>query len=321
MSKIICIFGGTGFLGKYVTQELARAGYRIKIATRYPESAYELKTYGDVGQIVPVACDYREGGDVDDLVKGCDAVINLIGILYEKGKNNFARIHIDVPERIAKACAKHEVKSFVHVSALGIDKAHSKYAKSKLAGEEAVSKAFPKTTILRPSVIFGPGDGFFNLFAKLSCFLPVLPLIGGGETKFQTVYADDIAHAIAKIVRAGAQGKQDYQDKIYELGGPEIVSFKEIYGRLFEQTNRPRALISIPWGVAKFQGAILSLMPKPLLTRDQVTSLQSDNVVSDKALTFDDLGIAPSAMESVLPEYLSCYKRGGPFSGEKITSF
>lgn len=318
MKKTICVFGGTGFLGKYIVQILARQGWRIKIATRHPESAYDLKTYGNVGQIVPLACNYHDGIDIDNAVMGCDAVINLIGILYEKNKNSFTRIHVDIPEQIAKSCAKHGVKSLVHLSALGVDKGtqktRSKYANSKLAGEKVVRDAFPMAAILRPSVIFGPGDGFFNLFAKLAACLPALPLIGGGKTKFQPVYAGDVATAAGKIVEEMHQGKKAYGGKIYELGGPEIMNFKEIYHRLFKEINRTRKLIALPWGVAKLQATFLGLLPKPLLTRDQVKSLKTDNIVSKGALGFGDLGIAPTAMQSVLSDYLACYKRGGRFT-------
>lgn len=313
-NKIICIFGGTGFLGHHITQELARAGYRIKIATRVPESAYELKTYGSVGQIVPVLCDYRDEKSIQAAVKNCDGVINLVGILFEKGKKNFKRTHVDLAEKIALAVKHEKVAKFIHLSALGVDISKSKYAVSKLAGEIAVQKAYPNATILRPSVVFGADDNFFNMFAKLASFLPCLPLIGGGKTKFQPVYAGDIADAVTKIMR---EDSNKYHGKTYELGGPEIVTFKQIYEILLEQTNRHCRLVNLPFGMAKIQGAFLSLLPKPPLTRDQVKSLETDNIVQDGALGFQDLNINPTAMEIILPTYLACYRRGGRFANKK----
>lgn len=312
--KIICIFGGSGFLGKNITQDLARKGYRIKIATRIPESAYELKSYGTIGQITPVACNYNEEASIQNAVKGCYAVINLVGILYEKGKSKFKKAHIEVPETIAKCCASENVHRFIHISALGIENSSSKYAKSKLQGEEAIKAHFPDVTILRPSVVFGPGDSFFNMFAKLSVFLPALPLIGGGKTKFQPVYVGDIAEAVTNIIE---DKNGDFSGKTYHLGGPEVVSFKEIYEILFAETRRSCALVSIPWPLAKIQGAFMGLLPKPPLTLDQVKSLKFDNIVKGNVLTLEDLGVNPTAMKTILPRYLACYKKGGRFSDKK----
>ena len=311
--KVICIFGGSGFLGNSIVQELARAGFRVKIATRYPESAYELKTYGDVGQIVPFYCNYRDEDSLKSAVAGSYAVINLVGVLFEKGKNKFTRVHRDLPEAIAKACTEQNIPKVVHLSALGIETSKSKYAQSKLAGEGAVLEAFPAATILRPSVVFGAGDNFFNMFAKMASFLPALPLIGGGKTKFQPVYVGDIADAVMNIVTDKAENTQG---SVFQLAGPEVVSFKEIYQILLSEINRNCALVSVPWVVAKIQGTILGLLPKPLLTRDQVKSLQSDNVMDEDAVGLKELGVEPTAMRIILPRYLSNFKRGGRF-GEK----
>jgi len=310
-NKTVCIFGGTGFLGKFITQSLCRAGYRVKIATRLPESVYDLKPYGAVGQVVGYRCDYNSQESITQAINGCDAVINLVGILFEKKKNSFHRIHAQLPEQIAQACAKEKITKFIHVSAMGIDQSQSKYAASKLEGEQRVRAAMPNSVILRPSVVFGPGDGFFNLFAKLSLFLPVLPLIGGGHTKFQPVYAGDIAQAITNII---TNHSDQYDGKTYALGGSEIMTFKEIYQMIFDITKRPRPLVPLPFFIAKIQGAIFSMMPKPLLTMDQVVSLQSDNIIQDGDLTFTDLGITPMTVGSIVPDYLSCYKRGGRFA-------
>lgn len=313
-TKTACIFGGTGFLGRYITQELAKRGYRIKIATRMPESAYDVKLFGNVGQIVPYQCDYHNADSINQAVSGCDVVINLVGILFEKGKNKFQRIHTELPEAIAKACAERSVDRFIHVSALGVDQSQSRYAASKKAGEERVLKAFPNATILRPSVVFGSGDSFFNMFARLSTLLPALPLIGGGHTKFQPVYVGDIADAIGLVAddMTGA-----YEGETYALGGLEILSFKEVYERIFTETGRSTALVPVPWFIAKIQGMVFGLLPKPLLTVDQVRSLKTDNVVPEGAKGFSDLGIEPTPIDSVLPDYLSCYKKGGRFADKK----
>lgn len=313
-TKTACIFGGTGFLGRYVTQELARRGYRIKIATRMPESAYDVKLFGNVGQIVPYQCGYSDAESIVQAVSGCDVVVNLVGILFEKGKNKFGRIHAELPERIAKACAKQSVDKLIHVSALGVEQSKSRYSASKKEGEDLVLKAFPSATILRPSVVFGPGDSFFNMFARLSTLLPALPLIGGGHTKFQPVYVGDIADAVGHIAdNAGDK----YNGETYALGGLEVLSFKEVYERVFKETGRSTALVSVPWFVAKMQGMAFGLMPKPLLTVDQVRSLKTDNIVPEGAKGFSDLGIEPTPIDSVLSDYLSCYKKGGRFADKK----
>lgn len=313
-NKIICIFGGSGFIGQNIVQELARAGYRLKIATRIPECAYQLKTYGNVGQITPFYCDYKNKDSIESVIQGSDIVINLVGILFEKRKNRFMRVHNDLPKTIAEICANKKIEKFIHVSALGVDKAKSKYAKSKLAGEKSARAAFPSTIILRPSVVFGAGDSFFNMFAKMALYFPALPLIGGGHTKFQPVFVGDIANAVANIVNNNAH---EMAGKTYQLAGPEVVSFKEIYAILFQEINRKKILINLPWIVAKIEGSFLSLLPKPPLTRDQVNTLKTDNIKDDGALGLEDLGVTPTAMAVILPQYLSNYKKGGPFANKK----
>ena len=312
--KTICIFGGAGFIGHNITQELARAGFRIKVATRYPESAYALKPCGDVGQVVAMKCDYRDEDSIADVIKGSDAVINLVGVLYETRKNKFIRVHSELPEMIARLSKEQGVAQFIHVSALGIAESQSKYAKSKLSGEEALLEQYCDATVLRPSVVFGAGDNFFNMFAKMATMLPALPLIGGGQTKFQPVYVGDIADAIINIL-TGKAG--DAKGKIYELAGPEVVSFKEIYQILLDEINRDRKLMPVPWAIAKIQGAVLGLLPKPLLTIDQVRSLKFDNVKDKDSLGLNDLAVEPTAMRVILPRYLFNYKKGGRFANKK----
>ncbi|PZO80899.1 MAG: complex I NDUFA9 subunit family protein [Micavibrio aeruginosavorus] len=309
--KQACVFGGTGFIGRQVVRELAKKGYIVKVASRAPASAYFLKTAGNVGQIVPVFCDYSDS-DVRKAVRGCEVVVNCIGILAEKSKAAFTKIHTEVPRSIAKACREEKVSRFIHISALGCDQAHSRYAKSKHNGEKAVLENFQSATILRPSVVFGPEDNFFNMFARLSVVMPFLPLIGGGETKLQPVYVGDVADAVMAAIENPASAGE-----IYELGGPDVLSFRDIYQTLFEHTARPRLLVNLPWGIAKLQGSLLSMLPGPLLTADQVETLKTDNVIQPGMPELHDLGIAPTSMASILPSYLSRYKPGGRFGDKK----
>ncbi len=310
--KQACVFGGTGFVGRQIVRALADQGYTIKVATRVPEKAYFLRTAGNVGQIVPFYCAYGDDASLREAVRGCDVVVNCIGILYEKGKSTFTRIHTELPRAIAKACREEKVDRFIHLSALGCEESHSKYGKSKRNGEMAVLENFASATILRPGVIFGAEDNFFNMFARMAVLPPALPLVGGGETKFQPVYVGDVAQALAVAV-----SNQDCAGKIYELGGGEILTFRQIYARLFAETGRSRLLISLPWGIAKMQGMLFSLMPRPPMTADQVESLKTDSVVAPGALTLKDLGLAPTGMDAVLPSYLARYKPGGRFGDKK----
>ncbi len=309
--KRACVFGGTGFAGRLIVRDLARAGYTVKVITRIPERAYFLKPYGNVGQIVPMTCDYTEGG-LQAVVRGCDVVVNCIGVLYEKNKQSFQKVHHDIPQKIAAACAAAGVARFIHFSALGVDKATSRYAQSKRAGEEAVKAVFSGVTIFRPSVMFGPEDNFFNLFARLAMVVPALPLIGGGNTRLQPVYVGDVVGAVmAAIINPATQGR------IYELGGPEVLTFKEIYQRIFAETGRTRCLVSLPFPLAKVVGSFLSVLPAPLLTADQVETLKTDNIVSSGAQGFKDLELVPTGMTAILPEYLARFRPGGRFGDKK----
>lgn len=312
--KVATVFGGTGFVGTQIVRALAKKGITVKVATRVPERAYFLRPCGTVGQIVPVACDYSEDS-IAAAVKGADYVVNCIGILFEKKKGAFERAHVDIPGFIAAAATQNGVERLIHISALGVDQGKSNYARTKLRGEKAVLDHFPDATILRPSVIFGKGDQFFNMFARMAEFLPALPLIGGGKTKFQPVYVGDVADAVMAVLALPAFGRDNPQGKIYELGGPEVMSFREIYQTLFKYTGRKRALVSLPFGIAKIQASFLSVLPHPPLTRDQVESLKTDNVVSAVAFRLEDLGIEPRAMSLILPTYLKAYKPGGRFAG------
>lgn len=309
-NKVATVFGGTGFIGTQVVRELAAKGVIVKVATRVPERAYFLRPCGAVGQVVPLYCDYSDEKSIAAAVEASDYVVNCVGILYERGKRRkFDRAHADLPEAIAKAAKKAGVARLVHISALACDKGASKYAKSKLAGEKTVTKAFKGAVILRPSVVFGEGDDFFNMFAHLSRFLPVLPLIGGGQTRFQPVFVGDVADAVINALKGGA----DLQGKIYELGGPDVVNFRQVYETMFRYTERPRALVSLPFWVAKIEAFFLQFLPKPLLTPDQVESLKTDNILTRGAYDLPDLGVTPTAMSSILPHYLSSYRAGGRF--------
>ena len=315
--KIVTIFGGTGFVGRYIVARLAKLGAIIRVATRTPASAYFLKTYGGVGQISGIACSYQSIDDIEKCVMGSDAVINCLGILFENSKQKFDTVHRDYADKISQAAARAGVHSLIHISALGCDQSQSQYAKTKRAGEEIVLKNFPRATILRPSVIFGAEDNFFNMFAKLSLIAPALPLINGGHTKFQPVFVGDVADAVVECLVRDKGGTNSPNGKIYELGGPEILSFKALLETLAHYTGRRKPLINLPTPIARVQAAFLSLMPTPLLTQDQITSLETDNIVSKQAQTFKDLNITPTSLDEILPTYLDHYKEGGRFSNKK----
>ena len=310
--KTVTIFGGTGFIGTYVTQALAKAGWRIRVACRIPESANRLKPCGSVGQIVPVACSLGDAASVAAALAGADCAVNCTGILNQSGKSTFRRVHVDGPRHIAEACASHGIARFVHISALGLA-GGSNYARSKREGESAVTAAFPHVTILRPSAVFGDEDKFFNMFATLAQFLPALPLIGGGRTKLQPVYVDDVAQAVLACLTIPDGDARDPRGKAYELGGPEVMDFHAIYRAIFAVTGQRRWLVPLPFWLAKLDGALLSLLPSPPLTMDQVESLKTDAIVAPDALQLRDLGITPTALETVLPDYLSRFRKGGPF--------
>lgn len=309
--KVVTIFGGSGFVGRHVVRRLARLGCVVRVAVRRPSRAQFLKPMGDVGQIAPIRCDVTDDADVAEAVAGADAVINLVGILYEKGKIGFQAVHADAADRVARAAAKAGVARYVHMSALGAEEgAAAKYAASKAEGEARVRAAFPSAMIVRPSVVFGPQDGFFNLFAGLARFSPVLPLIGGGHTRFQPVYVGDVAEAIVKGLTEKATA-----GKTFELGGPRVYTFKELMRLLLAQIKRRRLLLPIPWPLAEAQAAVLQLLPKPLLTPDQVTLLRKDNVCSGAFPGLKELGIEPTAAEVILPSYMDMYRPGGRFVG------
>jgi len=300
-NNIVTIFGGTGFIGSEVVRVLAKQGYQLRLAEKHPKKAETVKFNGDVGQIVPTACDYTPKG-IEAAIADSSIVINCTGILTEGGHRSFMGTHCYLPESLAKACDKCGVDQFIHISALGCDKSQSGYAKSKLAGEGQINKFFDKVTILRPSIVFGPKDSFFNMFAGMAQILPVLPLIGGGKTLFQPVYVGDVADAIANAMKQGALG-------IYEFGGTEILSFKGLLEKMKIHTGQNVRLIPLPWTIAKIQAFFMSVLPNPPLTSDQIISLKTDNIVSDTAMTLSDLGVKPTSMDAILPSYLGRFKK------------
>jgi NADH dehydrogenase len=305
--SVVTVFGGAGFLGRSVVRALARQGVQVRVACRRPDEALRCKPMGDVGQVAPVAANIRDDASVAAAVDGADAVINLVGILYESGRQRFDAVHRDGAGRIAEAAASAGVGRLVHVSAIGSDpRAASAYARSKGEGELAVKSVFDEAVILRPSILFGPDDDFFNKFAALARFTPVLPLIGGGHTRFQPAYVADVADAVVSaLTNPAAAGRT------YELGGPEIFSFRQLLELLLKVIDRKRLLVPVPFWVAMVEAFFLELAPVPLLTRDQVRLLRRDNVVTEGVAGFGDLGISPTSAEVILPTYLSRFRRGG----------
>ncbi len=309
-NRIITVFGGSGFVGRHVVGRLARLDdVSVRVACRHPRDAAYLTTTGEVGRVVPMAVDVLDDGSVATVLAGSDEVINLIGILYESGRWTFPAVHGEAAGRIARLAKLAGARRLVHLSALGADRhSASAYARSKAAGEHKVLEAFPDATILRPSVIFGPEDGFFNRFGSMALKSPFLPLIGGGTTRFQPVYVGDVADAVAAALdNTAALGKT------YELGGPRVYSFRELLEKLLAEIQRPRLLLNISWCAAKFQAALLEKLPNPMLTRDQVELLKTDNVVSGHAPGLDALGVTPTPLEVVLPGYLARFQRGGGY--------
>lgn len=303
------VFGASGFIGRYVVQRLAAEGAVVVAAVRHPDAALFLKPMGNVGQITPVRAGVGDEAAVAAAVAGSDVVINLAGILYEHGSQTFEAVHHVGAERVARLAQEAGASRLVHVSAIGADpRAPSLYAKTKGQGEQAVRAAFPGATIMRPSIVFGPEDDFFNRFAGLARILPALPLIGGGRTRFQPVYVGDVADAIVQALSDPAAA-----GRTFELGGPAVYSFKELMRLLLQQVGRRRCLVPVPFGLARAQAWFLEKLPVPPLTRDQLLLLERDNVVASGADGLADLGVRPTAVETILPTYLDRYRKGNLF--------
>jgi NADH dehydrogenase len=313
-SKLITIIGGSGFLGRHITRALARQGHRIRVAVRRPDLAGHVQPLGTPGQIMPVQANVRYPASVEAACAGADVVINLVGVLYSSGAQTFSALHAEGARVAARAAKQASATQFIQMSAIGADEdSHSNYARTKGEGEKAAAEEFPGAIIIRPSVVFGPEDNFFNQFAGMARLSPVLPLIGGGATLFQPVFAGDVAEAVAKLVADGSA-----TGETYELGGPAKKSFREILQYVLKETGRKRLLVPLPFPIARIFGAVAGLLPSPVLTADQVELLKSDNVVSDAALaegrTLQGLGITPEPIEAIVPSYLYRYRKAGQFS-------
>ncbi|MCG7623715.1 complex I NDUFA9 subunit family protein [Epibacterium sp. Ofav1-8] len=315
MSKLVTIYGGSGFVGRYIVRRMAKAGWRVRVAVRRPNEAMHVKPYGVPGQVEPVFCNIRNDESVAAVMAGADAVVNCVGVLNEVGKNTFSAVQAEGAGRIASIAAQNGVGKLVHVSAIGADsQAESVYAQSKARGEDLVLEAFPEAMILRPSVIFGAEDQFFNRFAAMTRFGPILP-IAGGESRFQPVYVDDVAQAAV----AGLTG--EITPGVYELGGPEVKSFSALMQDMLAVIHRRRLVVSLPHVVARVmawsfdlaQSISFGLFENTLLTRDQLKNLKNDNVVAEGAKGFAELGIEPVALVSVLPDYLWKFRPSGQY--------
>jgi len=301
------VLGGSGFIGRYIVQRLAARGDVIPVGCRHAEEAKFLMPLGNVGQIAALHVTMDDERLLPAYLAGNDALVNCVGILRESGSQTFERVHHTGPARLARLAREAGIERFVHISAIGADpRSPSAYARTKAAGEAAVRDAFPTVTILRPSVVFGPEDQFFNRFATMATLSPVLPLIGGGDTRFQPVYVGDVADAVLKCLDDPTTA-----GRTYELGGPKVYTFRELIELVLSEVRRKRLLIDLPFGLAAFQARLMSILPSPPLTPDQVELLKRDNVVSSGALTLAALGIAPTAVEGILPTYLDRYRRGG----------
>jgi uncharacterized protein YbjT (DUF2867 family) len=314
--KRVAVIGASGFIGRYVVKRLAARGDVIAAVMRDIDAGMILQPMGDVGQIARIRASIADEKRLAAALEGSDAIVNLAGILYERGAQRFETVHHEGARRVGRIAADIGAKRVIHISALGAAAGSpSAYARSKAAGEAAIAEAFPAVTILRPSIVFGPEDDFFNRFGAMAQSLPALPLIGGGKTLFQPVYVGDVAAAVVAALDDPAT-----TGGIYELGGPRVYSFRELMRIVLEETQRKRPLIPVPWALAELMGMVLQLLPAPLLTRDQVRLLRSDNVVSPGAKTLQDLGIQPTAIEAILPTYMDRYRRGGWFGAHRMSS-
>ncbi|WP_380055061.1 complex I NDUFA9 subunit family protein [Falsihalocynthiibacter sp. SS001] len=314
MSKLVTIYGGSGFVGRYIARRMAKAGWRVRVAVRRPNEAMFVKTYGAVGQVEPVLCNVRDDASVAAVMQGADAVVNCVGILTETRRNKFDAVQHEAAERVARIAADQGVKSLVHLSSIGAStEAESEYSRTKGLGEAGILKHFPSATILRPSVIFGSEDEFVNKFASMSRLGPVMAIVGG-DTTFQPVHVDDVAEAVEVALNKNLSG-------VYELGGPEVLSLRAIVGKILECAHRRRIVLNLPFFVGSILGGVFGLLQaltlgmfhNSILTRDQVKSLKHDNVVDAGAKGFADLGIKPTSLDAVIPSYVWRYRPSGQY--------
>lgn len=312
-AKLVTVFGGSGFVGRYVVQSLAKRGHRVRVAVRRPDLAGHLQPLGTVGQIKAVQANLRYRWSIDRAVDGADAVVNLVGILLQAGRQTFDAVQTFGPRAIGEAARAAGVSNVVHVSAIGAERPSTvAYLRSKAEGESGLLEVMPRAVIMRQSLVFGPEDSFFNRFASMARFSPVLPLIGE-KTRFQPVFAGDVGEAIARAVDGGAG-----RGAVYELGGPEVLTFRQCMERMLAVTQRRRTLLPVPYRIAKALGGMAQYLPGSPLTADQVRMLQFDNLVSEAAKadgrTLEGLGVEPTALEVVLPNYLGRFRERGEFA-------
>jgi uncharacterized protein YbjT (DUF2867 family) len=311
MQGLVTVFGGSGFVGGQVVRALAKAGHRVRVAVRNPNLAYKMRMLGDVGQIEVVQANVRNAPSVARAVEGAEAVVNLVGVLWESGRQKFQTLHVMGAKTVAEQAKAAGVKRLVQISAIGADvNSASKYQRTKAEGEAAVRAVFPGAVVIRPSIVFGAEDKFFNKFGQMAALFPALPLIGGGETRFQPVYVGDVAQVVAKAVASPlAEGLT------YELGGPAVYSFKALMEFILRETARNRVLAPIPFFAARLIGQVGDLSPiNPPLTSDQVQSLKTDNVADNGLPGLAEAGVVPTAVESVVPSYLYRYRKGGQYA-------
>jgi uncharacterized protein YbjT (DUF2867 family) len=313
MQGLVTVFGGSGFIGTQVVRALAKRGWRVRAAMRRPGRGYRLRMLGDVGQIEVVQANIRVVDSVDRALDGAEAAVNLVGVIAERGRQGFQAVHALGAQTVAEAAARAGAARLVHVSALGAGpEAPSKYARSKADGEAAARAAIPGAVILRPGIVFGPGDAFFNRFARMAIAAPVLPLIGGGKTRIQPVFVGDVAQAVVNaLADEGASGQT------FELGGPGVYTFEALMRLVLKEIGRERLLAPIPFPIARligFGGDLQAMVMPPVLTSDQVAQLRSDLVAGEGARGLADLGIAPTALEPILPTYLYRYRKGGQYA-------
>jgi len=318
MSKLVTIYGGSGFVGRYIARSMAKEGWRVRVAVRRPNEAMFVKPYGVVGQVEPVFCNVRDDASVAAVMQGADAVVNCVGILAPSGKNTFDSVQAEAPGRIARIAAQHGLSRMVQISAIGADvESDSLYARTKAAGEAAVLEHMPHAVILRPSLIFGPEDQFFNRFAAMARRAPALPVVGA-ETRFQPVYVDDVAQAARySLLNEAVTG-------VYELGGPDIATFRDLMHQMQDVIRKRRSVVNIPFWAARIMGGGFDILSKvsfglipPQITLDQVRNLAKDNVVSEGARGLSDLGVTPTSLEAVLPEYLWRFRPSGQYDAIK----
>ena len=310
--KTVTVIGGAGFIGRSVVEKLAKQGHRVIILCRNADKAKMLKPLGNVGQITVIAGDALRDDVLEKVIAPADLVVNLIGILAPSGKQNFSATQAELPARIAKIAKANGIEKIVHLSAIGANaKSKSRYAITKAEGERALLRGFSPVTILRPSIVFGPGDGFFNRFGQMAMLAPALPVIGGGKNLMQPVYVGDVSDAVITSLSDAAS-----DDQIYELGGPRIYSFRELMSLTCEAIGRKRALVSVPFALMHIPASVMQLLPNPPVTRDQLYLLEQDNIVGNRAKTLADLGLSAQSVEAHVFDYLAHLRAGGRFAAK-----